>query len=637
MTSFFPAAYPDELLYSILARYHVRSGNISPKATLRELFGSTTITATVDLPSHLNALIQNLPPLTKHTVDSLIRKHTLYPFYAPFLFPDKAELVRRSMLEHYWGDIHTRAGIMASSVQTPNHLKFCPACFRDEQEKHGEAYWHRLHQIPGLIICPEHLMPLQGSGIAIHGANKHEFIAASEDNCLPKLRQLSYQGRTLKQLVELARDAEWLLNNAINPDDASLLQRYKLLLIDGRLATATGRVRQAELIRRFTSVFDRELLKLLDSNVSYENESNWLSNIVKKHRKTFHPLRHLLLMRFLGYSVASFFDLETHFKPFGVGPWRCFNGAANHYLQLVVTQVEVTWSRDSKKALGTFSCSCGFVYSTTDQHLPTVMHFTSVKIKAFGKLWEQKLRWLIEVRKNGLRETARQLKVDPRTVKYHAQRLSVSCPWNSQPSTITKSASLHPYEVNEEAMAIHRKIWTQIQHAGAGISKTAMRLQAPATYTWLYRHDRSWLDSHSPSRKAPTTSISRIDWNKRDEDVLTEAQAAVRELLRRQPPIRITVSRVGKFIGLLPLLEQHSNKLRCTKAYLTTVVESLEQFQIRRVEWAAMALAAQGRVVKDWEVARLAGLGGTYSNKVCEAIAKATDGADNLRTNKMVG
>jgi hypothetical protein len=177
----------------------------------------------------------------------------------------------------------------------------------------------------------------------------------------------------------------------------------------------------------------------------------------------------------------------------------------------------------------------------------------------------------------------------------------------------------------------------QLRLNDTGVSKTVMRLQAPATYTWLYRHDRVWLDNHSPSRKPSTLPRRRIDWDKRDEAILVEAQTAVRELLKLQPPVRVTVSKVGKVIGSLPLLEQHSDKLRLTKAYLEAITESQEQFQIRRVEWAATALEAQGKVVKEWQVVRLAGLGKTYSNKVGEAIAKATHRANNLRMNKMVG
>ena len=64
MLGFFPTPYPDELLYSLIARYHLRSGSISPKITLSELFGSTSTIATIDLPANLNNLTKRLQHLT---------------------------------------------------------------------------------------------------------------------------------------------------------------------------------------------------------------------------------------------------------------------------------------------------------------------------------------------------------------------------------------------------------------------------------------------------------------------------------------------------------------------------------------------------------------------------------------------
>lgn len=43
MISFFPTPYEDELLYSILARYHLRSGNISYVDTNKDLFNKMAI------------------------------------------------------------------------------------------------------------------------------------------------------------------------------------------------------------------------------------------------------------------------------------------------------------------------------------------------------------------------------------------------------------------------------------------------------------------------------------------------------------------------------------------------------------------------------------------------------------------
>ena len=40
MISFFPTPYPDELWYSVICRYHIRSGNPCIKYTLNELYGT---------------------------------------------------------------------------------------------------------------------------------------------------------------------------------------------------------------------------------------------------------------------------------------------------------------------------------------------------------------------------------------------------------------------------------------------------------------------------------------------------------------------------------------------------------------------------------------------------------------------
>ena len=71
MITFFPVPYEDEVLYSVLARYHVRSGNISYKATMRDLFGATSVTAVMDLPSNIHNLVNNMP-LNSETVPKFV-------------------------------------------------------------------------------------------------------------------------------------------------------------------------------------------------------------------------------------------------------------------------------------------------------------------------------------------------------------------------------------------------------------------------------------------------------------------------------------------------------------------------------------------------------------------------------------
>lgn len=54
MLAYFPVPYEDELLYSVIARYAVHTGQLeNRKAVLRDIFGKHTAVAIPDLPSHL--------------------------------------------------------------------------------------------------------------------------------------------------------------------------------------------------------------------------------------------------------------------------------------------------------------------------------------------------------------------------------------------------------------------------------------------------------------------------------------------------------------------------------------------------------------------------------------------------------
>lgn len=150
-----PVPYPDELLYSVLTRYHLRSNNSSMKWTLREVYGTESVIPTIDLPSHLEALaIRNAD--SRLTVDQLIDDHTFYPYYIPFLTKDRAEQLRKAMKSSNGSGIHVLVGITASTVERGRDLLFCPLCYEDDIQQYGEPYWHRLHQLPGVKACPVH-------------------------------------------------------------------------------------------------------------------------------------------------------------------------------------------------------------------------------------------------------------------------------------------------------------------------------------------------------------------------------------------------------------------------------------------------------------------------------------------------
>lgn len=89
MISFFPDPYPDELLYSVCARFADRVQYPGESSVVWQLFGTRNGAAVVDLPSRLGHLVATLPPEHNYTVDQLIDDHTLLPFYSPFCPPSR--------------------------------------------------------------------------------------------------------------------------------------------------------------------------------------------------------------------------------------------------------------------------------------------------------------------------------------------------------------------------------------------------------------------------------------------------------------------------------------------------------------------------------------------------------------------
>ena len=615
MLGFFPTLYPGELLYSAIARYQIRSGNLSPKLIIEELFNSRTITATADLPCGLESFVQNLPKFSSITVDSLIQRHTLYPFYATFLPPKRARQIEISMRGIYGGNIHTRAGIMASAIATPQYFRYCPDCLQADLDKYGETYWHRLHQTPGVLFCPIHKIPLQNSQILLQGLNKHEYQLANPESYPITAQKANYARETTEKLIALAQDIAHLLEATLPSRTIEWFsKRYQTLLIEKGYANTNGRVRQKQLIDDFVFFYGSDFLKTLDSMVVYEDASNWLSQIVRKHRRVFHPIRHLLMIRFLRESIDTFFQNNKHYRPFGRGPWLCLNAAVDHYLQPAITDLKVSYCLESKKPLGTFTCSCGMIYSRSGEDRTDEDKLRIGRVITFGRVWEDKLRELVEIKKLGLRATARELKVDPNTIKRYVALLNLTPSWTSNKPQINPKQVL---SIDIEAIEQQKKdIWLNLQQENPKLSKTEIIKLVPDVYAWLYRHDKQWLNNNSPKLQKPKASVNKVDWNQRDKEILEQVKDVVKKLNQVEKPIRITVGTIGKNIGLKALLEKHLDKLPETKKYLELVTETLEDYQIRRIQWAVKELNNRGEEIKEWKILRLAALRKDLSDKV---------------------
>ena len=232
MIGFFPDPYPDELLYSVLARFQSRVQYPSRESLVRELFGTKKAFATIDLPSHLCRLIASLPPGHLYTVDGFIDNNTLLPFYSPFSTKERINAIRANMGDGKKLGIHYRIGIASSRISLPISLRFCPLCAREDKEQFGEYYWHRLHQVSGVEVCPIHAIFLENSSaLTRNRTNNQDFICAGEviQEISPRSLNLSDPYHLI--LKQIAHDVVWLLNQRIEAHYLKSFHTYYLYLL----------------------------------------------------------------------------------------------------------------------------------------------------------------------------------------------------------------------------------------------------------------------------------------------------------------------------------------------------------------------------------------------------------------------
>ncbi|MHB1419806.1 MAG: TnsD family Tn7-like transposition protein [Bacillota bacterium] len=164
-------------------------------------------------------------------------------------------------------------------------------------------------------------------------------------------------------------------------------------------------------------------------------------------------------------------------------------------------------------------------------------------------------------------------------------------------------------------------VWLDCMEKFPEKTKTELRRIAQAEYTWLYRHDRLWLDEHSPATAPKKGDDRRVDWKKRDAELAALVAWAAGEIKQQSGKrTRLTVSSIGKKTGKLALLQRHLSKLPETRDTLENVIETEEDFQIHRVRYIASQLRERGELVRIWKIVREAGLRPGYSRRVAEEI-----------------
>lgn len=601
MIGFFPIPFPDEILYSVFARYHIRSRNRYVMPTLKNLFGHAASRVVVDLPNKLGYLVNQLPPGSHLTVKRLIDDHTLFPFYSPFLPQDRIKLLRRDMTEKSpGGAIHGRLGILTSNFEV-EYLRFCPLCAEDDIELYSEPYWHRIHQLPGILVCPYHSVFLENSNVkcSYHG-NRETLVTARNEIRESLPRSLDLENRDHLTHLYLAKQADWLLRQNSFEDCGPdfFRKRFLQVLFKKNLATIGGTISINKVEAEFEKIYSPKFLALLSS--SLDNKCTWLRRLLQASTHLQHPIRNLLFLHFLDYSLEEFIELPDAVYPFGKPPFPCLNIASDHYRELKIetSGARIQYSKQHGVS-GIFKCACGFIYQRYGWDEKGEKFYEYDSVISYGETFDKAILNLLN-RGLSKKEIAGTLKTSVDTVNSHLRGLlNTDENFVSTKRKLKKAASKY-YKSKRD---LFRNEWKKLRRNNPNLNRTDLRKLNPTIGNWLYTKDMQWLDINSPRRRVNKAPKIRIDWKKKDEELSFKTENLALEILNSSgKPVRVSVTGLANRLKFTYIVNKRPDCIPQTIKILHKYAESTEDFIARRVYFAANCFIEEKQTATYWQL-----------------------------------
>lgn len=558
---FFPTAFPDETLHSILSRY----ARLSGLGTCSSVFDSDqaegSFSHNVFFPCRLADLVNALPPGTSLSVPQLIERHTLLPYYQPFLTAHHLANAQSQMADRGGQALKLRLGLIASRLELESRVRYCPACVVQDTACGGVAYWHRVHQLPGVMICPHHMTPLTILDHRWLSKSSRRLQLPIDDevqlHAVPLEVCTEHRGR----LLEIAQLSLQVFQANAPPQSAHRIRsEYLRGVIALNLASNSGRLKLAGLAR-YMSAFFQTLPASSEFSILGSSPDGipaaWVTKILRKPRLTHHPLKFILLASALGIDMSRLLQRDEH-----------------------VITASLREAERNKATLRTAGVSPGYVSSA--------LSALGTCLTEDANLIEQAV-WSRALQGADAKDIASGLGVSAAASVYRIIRAAPEGPARWKQSRYKRAL-------------VGRRERFEAQYR-------VCLAQECADYIWLYRNDQQWLAEHIQELGA---AHKRNRKNNRPFSELDHILAAkVLECARSlqalpSKPVRISRARIGRELNALSRFEKQLSRLPLCAAALASMCESLDEFHNRRLYWATQELMREGKPITEWLLYRTA-------------------------------
>lgn len=466
--------YPDETLTSFIVRQLYFCGYPHIRIAQKDFWGSDNRQINSPFPSMIPWVSDNF----NIERNDLLENHTCLNYFKPYLGQSKYESVKQALLTGDVEFVQKWLGITSNRVREGGSLHYCPECVNDDLEQYGVAYWHRIHQLHGLITCPE------------HGQDLRRVQVTRRDVALPPQRRFELIGNEGLPPNHFTSFSDWaLLQTDIDMFDYEQLTNcYRIELFNKEFACKSLRIRQKCLREDLQGYYAAELnhaawQALFSTNKTYPYPCQLFYNYHDCH---FHPAKHLALMAYLFSTPESFLskyhsankDLESHFNSHASFRERKNDTLKNKLILNLFRQ---------GKSLRNIAKQVKLSVSAVKSRV--IVGGGKVKSRA-SKIFE-----------NDRRAILRKLMMGTPT-KDIAKGLNLST------GAIEQVLTQHPELVEQRKhfrfrakLVHHRKSLSLAMKKFPRYTRNQLKNKFNASYMWLFKHDKNWLYRHLPTRK----------------------------------------------------------------------------------------------------------------------------------------
>lgn len=512
-----PEWLPDETFFSVASRYHAISGNRLPVQTNLALFGRARGGSQHDFPSHLKEFAERTEQRLGSAED-IATTHTILPFFLPARSDEEAKAAQDSLINSLGGMLKYRLGILTSRFRANHPLKACPACLEKDVIEHGTPYWHRMHQLPGVWVCPLHATMLHEATLKSSGVMRFGWTLPNTDTLRPVVVEFG-GGAAIRALIDFARLAShWSKLSPATVNVDALGETYRSVLLSSGRSTD-----RQDIARNYCeAIAPLRVVPELDSlPATAQAALHQINRWIFAPRGNTHPLRHLSFIFWLFRDWQSFWSIyESIAKPQGgadVPAEPSALVAPDHRKAPLVELIRTgTSAAAAARAFGIDTVTA--IAWATAEGVTTRRRPKALKHEKRAELIKALMMGC------GKAEAAAQHAVSIQSVtRLLRSEVGLQQAWDTARLASSRTKA--------------RSIWDQTLRAFANEGISAARRHEPATYAWLYRNDRSWLveacASVESARSRP--NVPCLDWDSRDSQLANEVRQAAEKLAERNP------------------------------------------------------------------------------------------------------